>query len=82
MFQDSRNNTYTCLRSLGQENTMFCRFEDSEQMLEMYNLNQDRHQLTNLASMLTNDTIAHYLVSLLPYKTNIHSMYTSSFRSE
>ena len=48
----------------------------------MYNLNQDRHQLTNLASMLTNDTIAHYLVSLLPYKTNIHSMYTSSFRSE
>ena len=61
--QDSRNNTYTCLRSLGQENSMFCRFEDSEQMMEMYNLNQDRHQLTNLASMLTNDTIAHYLVS-------------------
>ena len=25
--QDSRNNTYTCLRTLGQEDTIFCQFE-------------------------------------------------------
>lgn len=63
--QDSRNNTYTCLRTIGQENTMFCQFEDNNQFLEMYNLAQDPEQLTNLASLISDDTKGYYKVAFI-----------------
>ena len=59
--QDSRNNTYACIRSYGQEDSLFCKFDDSENFLEMYSLAQDRYQLTNIAGLLQNETKEHYL---------------------
>ena len=69
--QDARNNTYTCLRTIGQENTMFCQFEDSSQFLEMYNLAQDPEQLTNLASMISEETIGYYKVKITHCKITL-----------
>merc|ERR1712013_181502 len=59
--QDSRNNTYACIRSYGQEDSLFCKFDDSENFLEMYSLAQDKYQLTNIAGLLQNETKEHYL---------------------
>lgn len=59
--QDSRNNTYACLRILGQEDSMFCQFQDKGGFLEMYSLSQDKFQLTNIANLLQNETLQHYL---------------------
>jgi len=58
--QDSRNNTYTCLRTLGQEDSVFCQFQDSHNFMEMYNLAQDKHQLINLAKKISQQTIDFY----------------------
>ena len=60
--QDSRNNTYTCIRTIGQEDTMFCQFQDRDNFLEMYNLMQDPEQIINLASLLSSETINYYKV--------------------
>ena len=39
--QDSRNNTYNCLRTMtNTENTLFCAFEDDVGHLEFYNLEE------------------------------------------
>ena len=47
--QDSRNNTYNCLRTMtNTENTLFCAFEDDVGHLEFYNLEEDLYQLHNL----------------------------------
>lgn len=62
--QDARNNTYACIRSYGQENSLFCKFDDSESFLEMYSLAQDRFQLSNIAGLLQNETKEHYLGEL------------------
>ena len=62
--QDARNNTYACVRTHGQENSQFCRFEDSETFLEMYSLSQDEFQLTNIAGLLQEETRKHYLGEL------------------
>ena len=49
------------MRTLGkEEDTMFCQFPDQ---LEMYSLAQDPHQLTNIANLLTTDTIEYYEVT-------------------
>lgn len=61
--QDARNNTYTCIRTLGQENSLFCEFKDHKNTIEMYNIAQDPLQLTNLAGMLSAETLDHYKVS-------------------
>ena len=58
--QDAPNNTYACVRTLGKEDTMFCQFPDQQ---EMYSLAQDPHQLTNIANLLTTDTIEYYEVT-------------------
>ena len=42
---------------------MFCQFQDSANFLEMYSLAQDPHQLTNIANLLTTDTIEYYEVT-------------------
>ena len=62
--QDARNNTYACVRTHGQENSQFCRFDDSETFLEMYSLSQDEFQLTNIAGLLQEETRKHYLGEL------------------
>jgi len=59
--QDSRNNTFACLRTIGQEDSIFCQFEDDTHFQEMYSINQDPYQLTNIANLLKNETIQHYL---------------------
>lgn len=47
--EDSKNNTYTCLRSLRgtNSNLLFCQFADSVQQQEFYDLSQDPYQLHN-----------------------------------
>ena len=44
------------LQILPQDNTLF---------QEMYSINQDPYQLTNIAHLLKNETIQHYLVTYL-----------------
>ena len=51
------------MRTLGQEDSVFCQFQDSANFLEMYSLAQDPHQLTNIANLLTADTIKYYEVT-------------------
>ena len=47
--QDSKNNTYNCLRTLSdEENLLLCQFEDDVAYQELYNLQEDPHQLHNL----------------------------------
>jgi N-acetylglucosamine-6-sulfatase len=44
---DSFNNTYNCVRTLGDEDTIYCRFEDDQNFVEFYNLTENPYQLTN-----------------------------------
>ena len=47
--EDSTNNTYSCLRTLKQnENSLFCEFADDTNFQEHYDLAQDPFQLHNL----------------------------------
>ena len=47
--QDVANNTYYCVRKLDQrDNSIFCQFDDEEQFVEAYDLNEDPYQLTNI----------------------------------
>ena len=49
--QDSRNNTYNCLRSLTpREDSLFCQFSDDTNSEEFYDLRTDPYQLHNLAA--------------------------------
>ena len=54
--QDSKNNTYNCVRTLySEENSIYCQFQDSVNFMEMYDLNKDPQQLYNLANFMTDD---------------------------
>jgi len=47
--EDTKNNTYVCKRVMNeQENYVLCMFEDEEDFIESYNLNDDPYQLYNL----------------------------------
>jgi len=46
------------------ENSLFCKFDDQDIFEEFYNLNNDPEQLRNLASDLTQDIRAKYLVNI------------------
>ncbi|XP_054711336.1 N-acetylglucosamine-6-sulfatase-like [Uloborus diversus] len=47
--EDSRNNTYICLRELSVErNFVTCYFKDDENFVEAYNLTEDPYQMKNL----------------------------------
>lgn len=49
--EDSWNNTYGCVRQLSpNENFKYCEFEDQDHFIEMYDLNKDPFELTNIAS--------------------------------
>ncbi|XP_063220203.1 N-acetylglucosamine-6-sulfatase-like isoform X7 [Bacillus rossius redtenbacheri] len=63
--QDSRNNTYSCLRSLSNASShLFCAFEDDENFLESYDLLLDPFQLHNLAPDMDNGTINTYMSTI------------------
>ena len=47
--EDTRNNTYQCMRYLdSEENKVLCRFEDEEEFVEYYDLKKDPYQLYNI----------------------------------
>ena len=61
--EDSANNTYNCVRTYDvnnqkaqsdkthnhpTQNFMYCEFTDAENFVELYNLNNDEEQLTNI----------------------------------
>ncbi|XP_071492103.1 N-acetylglucosamine-6-sulfatase-like isoform X2 [Diadema antillarum] len=51
--EDSRNNTYTCLRSIADgDSSIYCEFSDKENFQEFYNMTADPHQLTNFVGKL------------------------------
>jgi len=53
---DCFNNTYHCVRTtIAKNNSMYCRFDDSESFVEYYNLETDPWQLHNAANELTAD---------------------------
>lgn len=73
--QDSRNNTFTCVRHIephitshlmSSYNFLFCKFKDSENFTEAYDLNVDPYQLNNLATSLS-PAIENKYISWLEY---------------
>ena len=47
--EDSRNNTYQCIRYLDDtENKVVCKFQDGENFVEYYDLNKDPYQLYSI----------------------------------
>ena len=51
----------SCTRTLTEvENTMFCSFNDNENFLELYDLNQDPYQLYNMVSQVSPDVLQAY----------------------
>ncbi|XP_047106793.1 N-acetylglucosamine-6-sulfatase-like [Schistocerca piceifrons] len=59
--QDSRNNTYSCLRRISAaENILYCQFDDDEAFKEAYDINADPDQLNNLAYQLSADVVSEY----------------------
>nr|CAD7455639.1 unnamed protein product [Timema tahoe] len=68
--QDSKNNTYTCVRHLSQdEDFIFCQFYDDENFQEAYNLHTDPYQLDNLAQTLDTDNVSWYTYTLSRLKS-------------
>ena len=56
---DATNNTYGCVRTHSEaEDTLYCAFSDG--FAEMYNLEEDKHQLFNLASLIDQQTRSFY----------------------
>ncbi|XP_066996820.2 N-acetylglucosamine-6-sulfatase [Anabrus simplex] len=59
--QDSRNNTFVCIRHLApNDNYIYCRFDDSEDFKELYNLEMDPYQLQNIAYLLDENSTNSY----------------------
>ncbi|KAI5634206.1 sulfatase domain-containing protein [Phthorimaea operculella] len=49
--QDSRNNTYACIRHLGERiNMKYCSFYDKESFTEIYDLSRDPYELNNIVN--------------------------------
>ncbi|CAG5022847.1 unnamed protein product [Parnassius apollo] len=49
--QDSRNNTYGCIRRITKSiNMKYCMFADNENFIEMYDLTKDPYELNNIAN--------------------------------
>ena len=47
--QNSYNNTWFCVRKLNMdENSISCQFDDEEEFIETYDLNEDPYQLNNI----------------------------------
>ncbi|MCL4134637.1 UNVERIFIED_CONTAM: hypothetical protein GTU68_001091 [Idotea baltica] len=53
--QDALNNTYSCLRTLGNgKNEKFCKWNDDEQFEEYYDIGSDPYELNNEVNNLNN----------------------------
>ncbi|XP_044575513.1 N-acetylglucosamine-6-sulfatase-like isoform X1 [Cotesia glomerata] len=53
--QDSANNTYSCIRRFSKRyNNIYCIFDDDEQYIEAYNLNEDQYQMNNIGYKIDN----------------------------
>ncbi|XP_022109102.1 N-acetylglucosamine-6-sulfatase-like isoform X2 [Acanthaster planci] len=66
--EDSRNNTYSCLRHIDtKSNYEYCELKDEESFQEYYDLNKDPHQLTNTIKSVKPPDLAamHKLLVLL-----------------
>ena len=63
---DAYNNTYHCIRTLAglppgkDEDTMYCRFDDDENFVELYDHTVDSWQLDNCAARAPPERIAQY----------------------
>ncbi|KAJ8712694.1 hypothetical protein PYW08_007998 [Mythimna loreyi] len=63
--QDSRNNTYACLRHFAPRTNMkYCEFTDKENFLEVYNLAHDPYELVNSADTFM-PALRHWYSSVL-----------------
>ncbi|KAF2885334.1 hypothetical protein ILUMI_20803 [Ignelater luminosus] len=59
--QDARNNTYTCIRRLSETvNFKFCEFRDDENFIEVYDLNNDPYELSNIYQSISSKEIENY----------------------
>ncbi|KAK4878099.1 hypothetical protein RN001_010605 [Aquatica leii] len=59
--QDSRNNTYACVRRFAPEvNFKFCKFFDEENFIEAYDLQSDPSELHNIYELLKSNDIGEY----------------------
>ena len=69
--EDASNNTYGCVRTLQTDgkNLMYCEFSDSETFVEVYDLEKDPHQLTNIIHTVdpevTNSLITEFSLNFL-----------------
>ncbi|GLV36749.1 uncharacterized protein CBL_02416 [Carabus blaptoides fortunei] len=63
--QDAKNNTYNCVRQLSlTKDFLFCRFIDSENFVEAYDIKSDKYQLQNIFNEMTKNDIATYDIIL------------------
>lgn len=69
--EDAWNNTYTCIRQLKIENDtishnlIYCEFVDSENYIEVYDLNKDAVQLQNIRTSLDPQTLESLNMQLI-----------------
>ncbi|XP_050679637.1 N-acetylglucosamine-6-sulfatase-like [Leptidea sinapis] len=67
--QDSRNNTYACLRHISRQiNKKYCVFADEENFKEMYDLSKDPYELENIIEdelPSIRDSYQHTLIHML-----------------
>ncbi|XP_056131932.1 N-acetylglucosamine-6-sulfatase [Lampris incognitus] len=56
--EDSFNNTYACVRTVGPSaNLQYCEFDDNEVFVEVYNVTADPYQLTNIAKTIDQEVL-------------------------
>uniref|UniRef100_A0A8C6U7E7 N-acetylglucosamine-6-sulfatase n=1 Tax=Neogobius melanostomus TaxID=47308 RepID=A0A8C6U7E7_9GOBI len=56
--EDSYNNTYACVRTIGPSaNLQYCEFDDNEVFVEVYNMTADPFQLTNVARSIEQEVL-------------------------
>ena len=67
--QDSGNNTYSCARTLKEdENSLFCAFQDNEDFIELYDLDEDPYQLSNIVSTVSDQAVRSYMDTIQSFK--------------
>jgi len=70
--RDMRNNTYVCVRHYSPyRNDIYCRFEDTEDFAELYDIRQDPYELENLARPNLLRDVTPYDKQIECYKKNV-----------
>jgi N-acetylglucosamine-6-sulfatase len=69
--EDSFNNTYSCVRSIGTSlgNSLYCEFADAKAFVELYDISKDPFQLHNMAKGTPSSILVKYHDSLLTLAT-------------